>query len=588
MHARSVGRRVRVLALCAGASLSASAALAQSDPSGFTTVINVPQDVASIAGPIGGDTQLNLWEGGAIAQNFVAGSSNGSETNIEVNIYAGSVGWWFQGFPGSEVNILGGVLGTIGSSGVLSISGGSMHRVISHATRGSPGTLTVTGGTTHEVQVWEGTAGISAGEIAILEVLEPAVVELAGGRITSLANEGELTIRGTDFRLDGVPISTLDSNPGTSVFSCVLEGGDVLVVDPSTSAELDGTVLLVEAAPPPAELTPVTLSTGMGPGSLSPGQSLTLTGDATVPNGFVSLGATLNFEGGSVGEFSNAVRSDVSMSGGTLGQAFRSTAGTLTLTGGSAGSIRGRYSQINVAGGLASSVSLVDGAYLTMTGGEVSQVTAFQMSGGVSISGGQIYSASVSVPASISGGAFDTLLVGGPGAADVMGGDIGFLDLRFSSRTVLSGGQVARFGVDRLAELEIVGSGFSLDGTPITGLVAGEPYVVGERDGQTLSGTLLDGTPFQLLLNPDEAFTTDFVDVDATLTLAVVDPLAPCACDWNNDSFLNATDFFDWINDYFGQSGPRGGSDFNADGSQNAQDFFDFVNCYFNPPVECQ
>ncbi len=61
-----------------------------------------------------------------------------------------------------------------------------------------------------------------------------------------------------------------------------------------------------------------------------------------------------------------------------------------------------------------------------------------------------------------------------------------------------------------------------------------------------------------------------------------------CPCDWNGDQFMNDTDFFDFINDYFAQSGPVGEADFNFDGFNNAQDWFDFINCFFNAPAECQ
>ncbi len=61
----------------------------------------------------------------------------------------------------------------------------------------------------------------------------------------------------------------------------------------------------------------------------------------------------------------------------------------------------------------------------------------------------------------------------------------------------------------------------------------------------------------------------------------------PCACDWNQDFALNDQDFFDWVNDFFNQAGPRGTSDLNQDGIQNDQDWFDFINCFFAPPATC-
>ncbi len=51
-----------------------------------------------------------------------------------------------------------------------------------------------------------------------------------------------------------------------------------------------------------------------------------------------------------------------------------------------------------------------------------------------------------------------------------------------------------------------------------------------------------------------------------------------CAADWNADDSLNAQDFYDYINDFFG-AGTQ--ADFNRDGLENNQDFFDFVNAFF-------
>ncbi len=69
--------------------------------------------------------------------------------------------------------------------------------------------------------------------------------------------------------------------------------------------------------------------------------------------------------------------------------------------------------------------------------------------------------------------------------------------------------------------------------------------------------------------------------------LIVDGPEVFCDCDWNFDGFLNNTDFFDFVNDYFDGAGPMGQADYNADGFQNAQDFFDYINCFFNPPAGC-
>lgn len=62
---------------------------------------------------------------------------------------------------------------------------------------------------------------------------------------------------------------------------------------------------------------------------------------------------------------------------------------------------------------------------------------------------------------------------------------------------------------------------------------------------------------------------------------------ADCPADWNGDGNLNDQDWFDWVNDYFTQTGPQGQFDFNGDGNQNDQDWFDFANAFFAPGPGC-
>jgi hypothetical protein len=56
----------------------------------FTTIYNVPPDVAPSS--IGTDTQLNLFEGGWVGSFFRAGASDGTSTNVEVNVFGGFFG----------------------------------------------------------------------------------------------------------------------------------------------------------------------------------------------------------------------------------------------------------------------------------------------------------------------------------------------------------------------------------------------------------------------------------------------------------------------------------------------------------------
>ncbi len=160
---------------------------------------------------------------------------------------------------------------------------------------------------------------------------------------------------------------------------------------------------------------------------------------------------------------------------------------------------------------------------------------------------------------------------------------------------------------DFLASLGATVTGFGSSGAPLTIADSGDIFWFAQFaggsalmvDGEPLlrTGDMVDGLVIQSFSTIGEGFHV-FPDGSAVIVRAQVGPgsddaailiqlESPCACDWNEDTFLNDTDFFDWVNDFFGGSGPQGQSDFNADGFENAQDWFDFVNCFFGPPDAC-
>jgi len=111
--------------------LSLCAYLAPCPASGqFTTVLNMPPDPnIGDNGSIGSDTQINLFNDGAIGNSFHAGASDGTSTNVEVNVSGGSVGIGFRAYRGSNVNISSGSVDRLfraQSGSRVHISGGSI------------------------------------------------------------------------------------------------------------------------------------------------------------------------------------------------------------------------------------------------------------------------------------------------------------------------------------------------------------------------------------------------------------------------------------------------------------------------------
>jgi hypothetical protein len=86
-------------------------ACAQSDPSNFTTVIDLPPATIGDGEFILSHTQVNLSDGGAIGYSVRAGIPSGNAL-IEVNITGGMVGNSFTAYSGSEINIAGGIVGS--------------------------------------------------------------------------------------------------------------------------------------------------------------------------------------------------------------------------------------------------------------------------------------------------------------------------------------------------------------------------------------------------------------------------------------------------------------------------------------------
>ncbi len=339
----------------------------------FTTVINIPPDPDLGNGQsIGSDTQLNLGAGGSIGSTFAAGATDGSSTNVEVNISGGTVGNSFRSFGGSTVNISGGALGnsfrafsgstvrvsggTLGDS--LVISAGSDFEVSGGTVGDDPvlfvnAVLDMTGGSignnletrnNSAVNISGGHIGTGAGgprtnwdvsggfvDTDLLLNLNSSL-DLSGGSVghgLTLSSNSEVNLLGDDFFLDGVPInipgSTLPFNlPAGAILSGTLSDGVSFTLSTDHNDVLpDGTITLV---PTPIVVTGpplITLPADPVPGGVGAGQTLEVTSGTDLRNDFdAGPGSTVNTTNSNVGAWFQSVGSNVNVSGGSVGDDF--------------------------------------------------------------------------------------------------------------------------------------------------------------------------------------------------------------------------------------------------------------------------
>ena len=212
----------------------------------FTTILNIPPapDVGDNQS-ISSNTQLNLSDGGSIGHLFEAGLSDGTSTNLEVNISGGNVDTGFDAFGGSVVNISGGIIenldaigSTVNMSGgfvggfrslgnssfnisggwvepftvftseSIDISGGTIRQFTQ---RSFAGTVNISGGYLGPWTTFLGDVNFSGGTLDLTTTVgETGKIDISGGTIVNgfKARDGaEVSIRGTKFLLDGIDIT---------------------------------------------------------------------------------------------------------------------------------------------------------------------------------------------------------------------------------------------------------------------------------------------------------------------------------------------------------------------------------------------
>ena len=284
-------------------------------PAAAQTVINVPpSSIGPFEENIDSGTTLNVFDGGDVELlNALSGSivniSGGSVGSRRFNAFAdsivkisgGSVGDNFTAFPGSTVTISGGSVGAnfaAFSDSTVEISGGSFG-IDFNAEAGSD-------------------------------------VELLGGAFK---------LNGANFSSSTITLQAGDVFTGT-----LQDGSPLIFFNNGTGGDFDqlNNVMLTEVALPDIDMTPVVVNAANpnGPLSLGVGQVLTLQNGGFLGVGdvvddeiaFQALGATLNIEGGILGNFAEVAESTVNMSGGSIGEFFDLFSGsTANISGGNIG-----------------------------------------------------------------------------------------------------------------------------------------------------------------------------------------------------------------------------------------------------------
>ncbi len=252
----------------------------------YTTTINVPPDADPRT--IGSDTQLNLFAGGLLAEQFVAGNPDGTSNHIEVNINGGEVGVDLKAYN-SMINIGGGTVGRRLSlyQSTLNISGGEV----------------VTDANTFEdaaVIAYDSRIHISGGVVGTQLIAHNSILDISDGELGSNARV-----------FDGTTVN--------------VSGG---IVKDSFRA-FSGSIVNI---------------TGGTVNSLLSFSEANISGDAWVRGVIANSGSTINISGGTVGNDLGGPRnihsiiaqwnSTFNITGGDVGSNFDVVAGsTINLTG---------------------------------------------------------------------------------------------------------------------------------------------------------------------------------------------------------------------------------------------------------------
>ncbi|WP_442483678.1 hypothetical protein [Aeoliella sp. SH292] len=432
--------------------------------------IVVPPDAAPLTARAG--QTIRVEQQGSLPGQFVAGIGS------RIEVAGGSVGFNSR-YVGAELVVEGGNIGSTARlyEGTTAV----MH----------DGVISV-GFTANNGTSFEMNGGLLHG---FFRARSGSDVDIRGGRVMSdfVADAGSsLRLVGSEFRVDGVPVSELvnvgDSSQLNLVDGQLLTG--VLSDGTGVAFHYDdgdriatGALTLELSAPAAVGPAEITLTNNSGPASIGRGQRLTVQTGGRVRDNFIA-----------------GPESEIIVQGGTIDWNTEVIESSLALTSGSVSSgFRAFDSNITQTGGQFTTLELFKGSTFSMTGGEVVSTVTLQRDsqanlisgtiGGLSIGNGGVATVSgVEVEGSI------TLAVGGQ--LDFAGSAVEGMSFSGGRATLRGGGLGDDFTTGTSAEITFHGSDFRINGQPVTEFNTVHQI---QSEGDTITGVLADGTPFVLV-----------------------------------------------------------------------------------------
>ncbi len=511
----------------------------------FGTIINIPSDPDP--GSIGSDTQLNLFVGGVIGADFIAGAADGSSTNIEVNITDGFVDVGFDAYAGTTVNLSGGGVNGIFdafSGSTINISGGIMS---SDFDASSGSTVNISGGSVGERLTSNGTVNLSGGVVrGGFTAGVGSTVNITGGTLSegSIFTDSSAALSGSTVNISGGDVARdFQAESGSTIN---ISGGRVREsLDAFSGSTINITGGIVDRDFTSFSGSTVNLSGGEFFLEGVPVAGLNNLGDSVGINIPVGSRLTATLADGTVLLLST-VRQDI-IADGTLTltkAALPSAPGVVNIPAGPEprGLRTGQTLNLSDGGVLGDNFTVAPLSTLNINGGTVGSLLISAPDSTVNINGGFVAGElSANGTVNLSGGTVNRFLIAHPGSTvNITRGTMGpFLEAHSGSTVNISGGDVDN-QIDAFAGgvMNLTGPSFTLDGVDLTpGLTLGVSTLITDRD-VTLEGILTDGSPFSYDLNSTRVFSNDFFDPNATLTIT----LAPLTGDLNGDGFVGIED----------------------------------------------